>query len=635
VAERAVGEALCLSGRIEEGTARLVAARQSLASAGESLHLGRVHRALAAAGFLGNDLASFETQFRLAAELFRTRGARYDYAQTLLLAGRAWGRRGNFIKARNYLAEAGRVFGTLGSIDLHRQVVEEMERMIPDDTEINAVASLSRISQTLNSSYDLTTVLNLAMDLAMEYLGAERGVLLLEDEGSGRPTTIVERRMDKESVEEVITISRSIVETVRATREPVIAKDATVDPRFRNSKSVRIHNVMSVMCVPLVRKQSLLGLIYLDNRDVPSDFSSLERAFVDAFANQVALAIENARNVGRLYEDVADLRVRAGQKHSFANIIGPGEPMQEVFRQVEKAAPSSISVLLTGESGTGKELIAGLLHELSPRRDKPLVRVNCAAIHRELIEAELFGIEKHVATGVAPRSGFFERADGGTVFLDEIGDMPLATQTKVLRVLAEKQFERVGGAKVLKVDVRLISATNQDLKQLIDKGLFRKDLYFRLNAMLIHLPPLRERLGDLPVLADHFIAKYTAENSKPPMKITSRALHLLSRHGWPGNVRELERCIEHAVVVADGPELRPEHFPKDILDSLASEGPLAAMAYRRGRLPDLVRQFERDLIRQALKEANGVKVVAARILEIHESTLRKKIKDLGIENPAE
>jgi transcriptional regulator with GAF, ATPase, and Fis domain len=634
VADRVVGEALCLSGRIEEGTARLLAAKQSLASAGESLHLGRVHRALAAAGFLGNDFDSFETQFRLAAELFRTRGARHDYAQTLLLAGKAWGRRSNFIKARNYLAEAGRVFGTLGSIDLHRQVVKEMERMIPDETEITAVASLSRISQTLNSSYDLTTVLNLAMDLAMEYLGAERGVLLLEDEGPGRPTTIVERRMDKESVEEVITISRSIVETVRATRQPVIARDATVDPRFKNSKSVRIHNVMSVMCVPLMRKQSLLGLIYLDNRDVPSDFSSLDRAFVDAFANQVALAIENARNVGRLYEDVADLRARAGQKHSFANIIGPGEPMQEVFRQVEKAAPSSISVLLTGESGTGKELIAGLLHELSPRRDRPLVRVNCAAIHRELIEAELFGIEKHVATGVAPRSGFFERADGGTVFLDEIGDMPLTTQTKVLRVLAEKQFERVGGAKVLKVDVRLISATNQDLKQLIEKGLFRKDLYFRLNAMLIHLPPLRERLSDLPVLADHFIVKYTAENSKPPMKITPRALHLLSRYGWPGNVRELERCIEHAVVVADGPELRPEHFPKDILDSLASEGPLAAMAYRRGRLPDLVRQFERDLIRHALKEANGVKVGAARILKIHESTLRKKMKDLGIDNPA-
>ncbi|HVP56772.1 MAG TPA: sigma-54 dependent transcriptional regulator, partial [bacterium] len=357
----------------------------------------------------------------------------------------------------------------------------------------------------------------------------------------------------------------------------------------------------------------------------------LEKSFVEAFANQVALAIENARNVGKLYDDVADLRARAGERYSFTNIIGPSKPMQEVFRQVEKAAPSSISVLLTGESGTGKELVAGLLHELSPRHDKPLVRVNCAAIHRELIEAELFGIEKHVATGVAPRSGFFERADGGTVFLDEIGDMPLATQTKVLRVLAEKQFERVGGSKVLKVDVRLISATNQDLKQLIDKGLFRKDLYFRLNAMRIHLPPLRERLGDLPVLADYFAAKYAAENSKPAMKLSGRALNLLFKYAWPGNVRELERCIEHAVVVADGPELRPEHFPKDILDSLAAEGPLAAVTNRRGQLPDLVREFERELIRKAMKEAGGIKVVAARLLGIHESTLRKKLKELGLD----
>jgi Nif-specific regulatory protein len=634
IAERIAGEALCLSGRIEEGLARLLAARSSLESTGESLHLARVLRGLAMACDLGGDNISFDNYFRRAADIFRKRGARYDYALALLLAGRAAGSRASFIRARHYLAEAGRIFKTLGVGDLHRQVVDEMDRIGPDDTETKAVTSLSRISQTLNSSHDLTTVLNLSMDLAMEYLGAERGVLMLEDEASGEPTTIVERKMDKESVKEVISISRSIVESVRTTREPVIAKDATIDPRFKNSKSVMIHNVMSVMCVPLTRGENLVGIIYLDNRDVPSDFSKLEKAFVNAFANQVALAIENARNVGRLYEDVADLKARAGEKYSFASIIGPGKEMQEVFRQAGKAAKSSITVLLTGESGTGKELIAGLLHELSPRRDRPLVKVNCAAIHRDLLEAELFGIEKHVATGVAPRSGFFERADGGTVFLDEVGDMPLTTQTKVLRVLAEKEFERVGGSKVLKVDVRLISATNQDLKDLIKKGQFRKDLYYRLNAMRIHLPPLRERMNDLAILINHFIAKYVSENSKPSMRMSGAALEVLRKYRWPGNVRELEKCIEHAVVVAEGSEIRAEHFPREILDGVASGREIATIS-GNGPLPNVIKHMERDLILKALRETGGVKTAAASLLGIHESTLRKKIKALGIDSGVE
>jgi transcriptional regulator with GAF, ATPase, and Fis domain len=635
VAERVAGEALCLEGRTDEGLCRLEKARGRLSGLGESLHMARTLRATAAALVDKGDYASAEPLFQASKETCRGRGARYDYALAIFDEGRAAGRRGSFIKCRRLLAEAARILGSLGIEDLHRQVALEMEKTRPDETEIAAVTSLGRISQTLNSSHDLTTVLNLAMDLAMEYLGAERGVLMLEDEVSGEPATVVERKMDKESVAEVIGISRSIVESVRATGEPVIASDATVDPRFMNSKSVRTQNVMSVMCVPLKREDRLVGLIYLDNRAVPSDFSRTERAFVEAFANQVALAIENARSVGRLYEDVVDLKAVAGRKYSFASIIGPGKEMQEVFRQVEKAAKSSIGVLVTGESGTGKELVAGLLHELSPRREKPLVKVNCAAIHRDLLETELFGIEKHVATGIAPRSGFFERANNGTVLMDEVGDMPLTTQTRVLRVLAEKEFQRVGGSKVLKVDVRVISATNQDLKDLIKRGLFRKDLYFRLNAMHIHLPPLRERMDDLPHLVDHFVAKYAAENSKPRMKMSRPAMEILHRHLWPGNVRELEKCIEHAVVVSDGSEIRPEHIPKEILESLA-EGLGGLARLRAGdHLPDALRKLERAQIVSALRASGGVKTAAAKLLGIHESTLRKKIKTLGIDEPAQ
>jgi transcriptional regulator with GAF, ATPase, and Fis domain len=437
--------------------------------------------------------------------------------------------------------------------------------------------------------------------------------------------------MDRESLDEVINISGSIVESVRSTGLPVVASDATQDPRFKNSRSVRMHNIMSVMCIPLKMGESLLGVIYLDSRGVPAGFSDLERAFVGAFANQVALAISNARFVGRLHDDVSDLRLRAGERYSFDHIIGPGKKMQEVFRQVDKAAKSTIGVLLTGDNGTGKELVAGLLHELSPRRDKPMVKVNCAGIQRDLLETELFGIEKRVATGISPRSGFFERAEGGTIFLDEVGDMPPATQRRVLRVLQEKEFERVGGSKVLKADVRVISATNQDLKAMIARDEFRKDLYYRLNGMRIHLPPLKERMEDLPVLVDHFLGKYTELNSKPRMTVLPEVMSILRRYSWPGNVRELENCIEHAVVVADGLEIAPEHLSEEILESRQTPVSVVRLDSESSSLPDAIHLLEKRYILRALEDAEWVQTAAAGALGIHESTLRKKMKQLSIE----
>jgi transcriptional regulator with GAF, ATPase, and Fis domain len=388
---------------------------------------------------------------------------------------------------------------------------------------------------------------------------------------------------------------------------------------------------MSVMCVPLTMGSKFLGLIYLDSRGVPSSLSTLERAFVEAFANQVSLAIVNAKLVGRLNDDVADLKTRAREKYSYTNIIGPGKRMQEVFKQVEIAAGSSIRVLLTGENGTGKEEIARLVHERSKWSDKPLIIVNCAAIHHDLLETELFGIEERVATGVSSRSGIFERADGGTVFLDEIGDMPLQIQAKVLRVLDRQEFERVGGSKVLKVKIRVVSATNQDLNALIEKGLFRTDLYFRLHGMRIHLPALRERMEDLPALIDYFVGKYASQNSRPKMFVSDPALQILKTYIWPGNVRELERCIEHGVVVAEGTQIRPEHFPPEIHENLRSVEIEGRIREARGStLPDAVRWLERRMITSALEECGGVKTLAAELLGVHESTLRKKMKLLGI-----
>jgi DNA-binding NtrC family response regulator len=249
------------------------------------------------------------------------------------------------------------------------------------------------------------------------------------------------------------------------------------------------------------------------------------------------------------------------------------------------------------------------------------------------VESELFGIEKSVATGVAPRSGFFERADGGTIFLNEIGDVPLATQVRVLQAIEDKEFERVGGSRVIKVDVRVISATNQDLKKLMEAGSFRKDLYFRLNHIWINLPPLRERMDDLPDLIDYFVRKYAAKNSKPVRRVSREAMEALLRYQWPGNVRELERCIEHGVVFTDGEEIGLENLSAGITEPLLPGTLIEPLSRFEGTLPQMVAEFEKLRITEALVKYGWNKSRAARRLGLHEATIRKKMKQYGIEKP--
>ncbi len=632
-AQALLGEALCLSGSIDEGFEKLEAARDNLLPVSRSQYMGRVLMGLARASHLSRDHATFAKYLDEALTIFRDAEARLDYAGALDLGGAEAMQRGAFLRARHYFAEAARIFESLDIEDLHGKVVRAMEAVPSGEVETGAVISLSRISEALISSRDLESVLNVAMDLAMDYLGADRGVLMLVTEKTDELVTVVERKMDEESLREVIDISRSIVDSVHATGQPVIATDLRDDPRFRESKSIRAHNIMSVMCLPLMRGESLLGLIYLDTRGTPSKFTDLERSFVDAFANQAALAIENARVMGDLRSSFEDLRTRAGERYTYKNIVGPGKRMQDVFRQVNKAAPTDTSILLTGDNGTGKDLVANLIHELSPRKAGPFVHVNCAGIAKDLVESELFGIEKSVATGVAPRAGYFERADGGTIFLNEIGDLPQATQVRVLQVIDKRQFERVGGSKVVSVDVRVISATNQDLTRLIEDGTFRKDLYFRINHIQIHLPPLRERMDDLSDLIAHFVGEYAAKNRKPVKRVSREAMDVLKKHAWPGNVRELERCIERAVVFAESEEIMPVDLSEEITHAVRSVGPGIGTRITGHTLPMKMAAFERLLLVEAVEQSGWVKSRAARALGIHEATLRKKMKAYGIVKP--
>jgi transcriptional regulator with PAS, ATPase and Fis domain len=308
--------------------------------------------------------------------------------------------------------------------------------------------------------------------------------------------------------------------------------------------------------------------------------------------------------------------------------------MQEITAKIQKVAPTNATVLIHGESGTGKELFARAIHYLSPRKDAPFLAINSAAIPRELLESELFGYERGAFTGADARKlGKLELADRGTVFLDEIGDMDLALQAKLLRVLQEQTFERVGGGKPVRIDVRVVAATNKNIEKAVAARAFREDLFYRLNVFPITIPPLRERREDIPPLAAHFLAKYAAEVRKGPLTISGEAMEILMKSPWKGNVRELENVMERAVIYADGGELRPEHLgisETSIIEALAEhvpmDGPLHEIAAAATRIAESRR------IRQVLKQTGGNKSRAAEVLQVSYKTLLTKIKDYGLEN---
>ncbi len=326
-----------------------------------------------------------------------------------------------------------------------------------------------------------------------------------------------------------------------------------------------------------------------------------------------------------LDENVA-LKSKLQEEFSFFNIIGTSHEMREVFEQVARVASTDTTILIRGDSGTGKELVAKAIHYNSSRSDKSFIRVNCAAIPENLIESEFFGFEKGAFTGaIKPKKGRFELADKGTIFLDEVGDLSMMTQVKLLRVLQEQEFERVGGTETIKVDVRILAATNQDLEHLMGTGEFRDDLYYRLNVFSIFLPPLRERKTDILLLADHFMLKYGRKHRKPVKRISTPAIDMLMRYHWPGNVRELENCIERSVLVCEDQVIHSYHLPPTLQTAESSN------TTPRLSLDEAVASYEKELVQDALKSTNGNKARAARLLNSSERIIGYKIEKYGID----
>ncbi len=365
---------------------------------------------------------------------------------------------------------------------------------------------------------------------------------------------------------------------------------------------------------------------------------------------ELLMTVNRALEYYNLQKENASLKRQLKDKYDFRRMVGNSLPMQKLNRFIEKVADTDSTVLISGESGTGKELVARTIHFNSSRAHSPFVPVNCAAIPRDLIESELFGHEKGAFTGATNmRIGRFELANGGTIFLDEIGELPLALQVKLLRVLQEREFERVGGTRTIKVDVRILAATNRDLAKATRDGAFREDLYYRLNVIPLHIPPLREREDDIPLLLDHFMTEFCRKKQKTPLKITPDAAELLTRYPWPGNVRELENAIERMVILNDRGTITlddlPDHVRRDARPPApqattdGAEGPSLPISLQWTSsgidLNGVLDELERALILQALDKSGGVKNKAAALLGLNRTTLIEKIKKKGLAASAE
>jgi formate hydrogenlyase transcriptional activator len=398
--------------------------------------------------------------------------------------------------------------------------------------------------------------------------------------------------------------------------------------------------VGTVCILPLISRGRVLGTFgvvkYQDNA-----FSG-DVEFLSQIANQVAIAVENACAFGQIQElkdqlskEKLYLEDEIRSEMNFAQTIGSSAPLRRALKRVETVAPTDSTVLIYGETGTGKELIARAIHDLSPRRSKPFVKLNCAAIPTGLLESELFGHEKGAFTGaIAQRIGRFEVANGGTIFLDEIGEVPLELQTKLLRVLQEREFERLGSSRTLRTDARLIAATNRDLEAMVNEQKFRSDLFFRLNVFPVHMPPLRERDGDIPLLVRHFTQQFSRRMNKTIETIPSATMDALCRYHWPGNIRELQNVIERAVIISTGPALSVDvadlKFPKA---GHAVEKTAVSKSPANGALHEVLEQSERQQILKALEQCNWVVAGpkgAAVQLGMKRSTLQQRIRKLGI-----
>ena len=486
--------------------------------------------------------------------------------------------------------------------------------------------ALRDVAKALGGIHSTPELLQAVVTHARELLGAERGFALLK-EGIAPPDTTGIESVHVETVggfqikamHRMLSISGSVLRHVLDTGESVLTVDAQSDQRFGTAESLVIHGIRSVACAPMRVRNKVIGALYLDWRGTAASLETGSIEFLEALATQAAIALDSSRLVSQLEAENRDLRAALREPYE---LIGESPAIRKVFGLMEKILPTDAPVLILGESGTGKELVARSLHSCGPRSSHPFVAQFCGALPETLLESELFGHKKGSFTGAnADKRGLFELASGGTFFLDEIADLSPATQTKLLRVLEEGEFRPVGDTRTVKVDVRIIAATNKDMEKELQSGRFREDLYYRLNVFTITMPPLRERRKDIPILADRFVERFSGDMGMPPKILSPQARKALERHGWPGNVRELRNVIQRAVLVSDGERIEPGDIVLDVLHADSSGG--EAVPTGDKTLDDITR----ETVMTRLESYDGNKTQTAKSLGVSLRWLHYRLKE--------
>jgi Nif-specific regulatory protein len=486
------------------------------------------------------------------------------------------------------------------------------------------LSALMKVSTTINAIRSMEELQKTLLELLFEVVPAERGAILLTDRHSGEELTpfasvfgLDRRRGPDESIK----VSRTVTKWVLQHGEALLISNQSEQKELEASDSLIAERPGSVLCVPLIMIERTLGVIYLDTKEPDTVFDKDHLQLVSAIAAITAVAVENTRHIEWLVSENQRLIADFNIEH---NMVGESQPMRDVLQFISKVAPTDSTVLLSGESGTGKELAARAIHQNSKRATKPFMAVNCAALAESLLESELFGHEKGSFTGaLVQKKGRLEIADGGTVFLDEIGELSPSLQVKLLRVLQEREFERVGGTRTIKVDIRLITATNKDLEEAVNQGTFRQDLYYRLNVVSLEMPPLKSRPDDIPLLANYFAAKYSEKCNRRVTGISAEAQVRLKGYDWPGNVRELENAIERAVVLGTTEHILLEDLPESVLES--EPAAVAATKYH-----EAVAETKKQIILDAMEKAKGSYTEAAKLLGVHPNYLHRLIRNLDL-----
>jgi transcriptional regulator with GAF, ATPase, and Fis domain len=506
----------------------------------------------------------------------------------------------------------------LGDAEVIFHLYDEPAEEISDveAVQLEAYGKMVAFSRKLVGKDSLDDLLTALLDAVIELTRADKGMLILLEDGNLQVKAA--RNLKKENIADAVEkVSDSIVARVVQSKEPLIVSDALNDEEFKTSASVVNLKLCSVMAAPLMEKGDLFGILYVGNDNVVNLFEEGSLEVLTVFAGQASLLVQNAILLDELKLDNQELTERL-ERMRFGEIIGACEAMKDVFRKIEKVAPTNISVLVSGDTGTGKELVAQRIHALSNRENGPFVTINCGAIPENLLESELFGHVKGAFTGaVATRQGRFQAADCGTLFLDEIGELSPQLQVKLLRALQEKTVTKVGDTRSESVDIRIISASNRNLEQEIEAGRFREDLFYRINVVRLQLPPLKDRGDDLPAIAKYLLSKYTAEFESKVKGFAPASMVAMRKYTWPGNIRQLENRIKKAVVLADKIHLGPEDL------DLKPEDIEPVMPLTRAK-----EEFQRRYIAEVLVRNNGNRTKTARDLGVDPRTIFRHLEKM-------